>query len=184
MIVLHRKTLEAALVQVPMPHRRVCLLPPLRVRQRQPAHELRELALLAWEEHQVPVIGHDAPVEDADRRALVRFDEHLLEGEEIIIFLEQTQAAVGAVQDVVDNSARGRSGRGVAWITSVTERQRQIKVCVTFISSLYFVRPVAASTGNLMAAFGATIVASAQIVSAGPTRTARLLCARFTSKRS
>ena len=49
------------------------------------------------------------------RKALVSPREDFLKGLEIAIFLKQTQAAVGAVQDVIDEFRRERLVRCVAW---------------------------------------------------------------------
>ena len=56
LVLLDRKALEAALVQVPMPDGGVRVLPPLRVRERQPSHECSQLAIALRIQDKVPVV--------------------------------------------------------------------------------------------------------------------------------
>ena len=55
---LDRKRLEAPLVDVPGTSRLTKGVPPLRVRERQPTDEPRQLAILPRPDHEVPVIGY------------------------------------------------------------------------------------------------------------------------------
>jgi len=56
------------------------------------------------------VVGHQAPVQDADGDALVGQEQDLFEGQIVAVLLEQPQAAVGAVEHVIDDSAGGFTG--------------------------------------------------------------------------
>jgi hypothetical protein len=61
----------------------------------------------------MPVIRHQAPVENADGHAAVRQQEHTLEGQNVVILPEQPKPAVSAVENVIDQSAgRGSSDGG------------------------------------------------------------------------
>ncbi len=113
-ILLDRETFESALIQMAVPDGRVRVFPTLGVRQRQPLHERGQLAVLLRPEDQVPMIGHNAPVENADGHSAMRKEQHTFEREEIIVFFEQPQAAVGSIQDVIDQSAGGVSERFAA----------------------------------------------------------------------
>ena len=93
-----------------MPDGSVRVLPPLRVRERQAAHEGSQFSVARREKHEVPVIGHEAPVEDATRHALVCQNQHALKREVVIGLLEQPQAAVGAIQHMINDSAGSLAG--------------------------------------------------------------------------
>lgn len=57
----------------------------------------------------MPVVGHQAPGKDADRRALVGQGQHLLEGEVVLILFEQPQFSVGRIEHVICQPAGGAS---------------------------------------------------------------------------
>ena len=109
-VLLNWKALEPSLIQMPMPHSGVCVLPTLGVRERQPSHEGGQLAIFLRPQHQMKMIGHQAPGEDADRHALVCLGKHLFESDVILVLLEQPQSAIGAIEHVIDQSARSFSG--------------------------------------------------------------------------
>ena len=88
-----------------MPDCVVRVLPSLRVREGQPAHEVGQLPLFSRPQHEVPVVGHQAPVQDADRHPLVRLDQDALEGDKVLVLLEQPQPAVGPVEHVIHQPA-------------------------------------------------------------------------------
>ena len=77
------------------------------VREREPAEELAQLAVAARPEHHVPVVGHEAPVEQADRAPPVGLDQEPLEGEVVPVLAEEGEPSVGAVEDVEDRPAGG-----------------------------------------------------------------------------
>jgi hypothetical protein len=105
LVLLAGYALEPALIQVPVAHRIVGLLPALGVGQCQPSHERRQFAIAPRPEDQVPMIGHQAPAQHADRQTLVGLEQHPLEGLEVRVLLEQPQPAVGAVENVIDHPA-------------------------------------------------------------------------------
>ena len=51
-------------------------VPALGVGERQPAHESRQLAVLAWPDQQVPVIGHQAVGQKSRARTFDRLEEY------------------------------------------------------------------------------------------------------------
>src|SRR5262249_44529849 len=61
-------------------------------------------------EHQVPVVRHQAVSQQPGRVLLQRFGQDALEGLVVAVLLEQRQPGHGAVQHVVDQSARGVTG--------------------------------------------------------------------------
>jgi hypothetical protein len=82
-------------------------LPALGVRVRELPHERRELSVGVRPEDEMPVVGHDAPAEDANWRQGVGLDQHALERQEVLWLFEEPQAAVGTVEHVIDQSAGG-----------------------------------------------------------------------------
>ena len=56
----HDIRLEPSLVEMTVTHRMMMGMPALRMHERQPAHEAREIAVLVRPEHQMPMIGHQA----------------------------------------------------------------------------------------------------------------------------
>ena len=76
-----------------MSHGVMSMLPSLGMGQRQPAKKAGKLSILFRPEDHVPMVGHQHPVEDADRRPFVGEGKNLLEGEEILILLEQPEPA-------------------------------------------------------------------------------------------
>jgi len=65
----------------------VGVLPALRVRERQRSHERGQLAIFLRPEHQMPMVGHDAPIQNANRHALMGEDHHAFKGDKIILLL-------------------------------------------------------------------------------------------------
>jgi hypothetical protein len=63
-VILHRETFESALVQMPDSNSPVRNVVPLRVSKADPAHELRQIAILSRPQQQMPVIAHDAVATD------------------------------------------------------------------------------------------------------------------------
>jgi hypothetical protein len=61
----------------------------LRVGESEPAHEAGEFVISSRPEDEVPVVGHQAPVEDADGAALVGLEEYFFEGEEVVTFISR-----------------------------------------------------------------------------------------------
>jgi hypothetical protein len=62
----------------------------------------------------MPMIGHQAPSQDAHRETLGQFRQQRLKCQEIPVLLEQPQTTVGAVQHVEDVSTGAtRAVRGM-----------------------------------------------------------------------
>src|SRR5258708_20654980 len=76
-VLLDGKAFEPTLIQVPVPDGVMGLLPALSMRQRQPAHELRQFPLMAGPHDQTPLIYHQAPPEAPDWPPLRRHPPHL-----------------------------------------------------------------------------------------------------------
>ena len=55
-VTLYRKTLESALIEVPVPHRPVRNAPPHRVHMRDPTEKVRQLTILLRPDHKVPMV--------------------------------------------------------------------------------------------------------------------------------
>jgi len=81
-------------------------VPALRVRQRQPAHEPRQLPVILRPNHQMPVIGHQTPIQYPHPRPLLRLPHDPLESRVIRIIFKHRHPPVGPVDDVIDISAR------------------------------------------------------------------------------
>ena len=109
LILLDGKTLESALVEMPMADGAVGVLPTLGVSQRETAHERGEFAVVSRPKNEVPMVGHEAPVEDAHGDALVGQEQDFFEGEIILIFFEESEASVGAIEDMVNQAGGGVS---------------------------------------------------------------------------
>ena len=82
-------------------------VPALRMRQGQPPREVREVAIAARPEDEVPVIGHHAPREDPHPGPLAGFPQNLEERLIIALVLEDRHPRVRA-------RARLASGRCAA----------------------------------------------------------------------
>jgi hypothetical protein len=84
---LHRQALEPPLVQRPGAAGAVGGVVTLRVRHRQPPHEVAERPIGVGPQHQVPVVGHDDPSQHVRRRPPLlglprhRLLEHAAEGQ-------------------------------------------------------------------------------------------------------
>jgi hypothetical protein len=79
----------------------------------------------------MPVIGHEAPIQDPDRRPPMRLDEHALKCQEIIILLKQAQPSVGPVEHVINQSPRTIASQAQHY-NSLHDESAYVKVRVTF----------------------------------------------------
>jgi hypothetical protein len=77
-------------------------VPPLRVGERQPTDELRQLAILPRPDDEVPVIRHETVREQPSPGPLDRFGEDVLERFVIPILFKDGHPRVGAVQHVIN----------------------------------------------------------------------------------
>src|SRR5437764_2318890 len=110
LVALHEKILEASLVDVPAADEVVRRLPARRVSQAQVSEELRELAVFLGPDNEMPVIAHDVPGEQTRVKTLIRLQQHSIKRLEILLLLKQPQPAVGAVENMIDVSARSDAG--------------------------------------------------------------------------
>jgi hypothetical protein len=67
-------------------------VPALRVGDRQPTHEFRQLAVAARPKHEMPMIRHHAPSENSHRQPLFGLVDSLLERLEVSPFLARRKA--------------------------------------------------------------------------------------------
>jgi hypothetical protein len=75
--------------------------------------------------------GHQTPTQYSDRDPVVSLEKDLLERLKIQVFLEESEPAVGAIEDMIDQTAGSLSGRsGHAAILRATNSQ--VKARVTF----------------------------------------------------
>jgi len=92
-------------------------VPALRVRDGQPAHEFGQIAVLGWPYDEMPVVGHKAKAQQADRLPFLRLPQHLDEGRVIPFFLEDLGAARSPIEDVVNETAAGKPQ--ASWHSSI-----------------------------------------------------------------
>jgi len=85
-------------------------VPSLRVRQRDPRHEPRQIAICAWPEQQMPVAGHQAVRQQAHVETETRLLQNPLEGFVVLLLVKQSRPLVAAVENVVDNAAQSFAG--------------------------------------------------------------------------
>ena len=102
---LHRKTLEAPLIEMPRAGRPVCGMPTIGVGDGEPAHKLREFAILARPENKMPVIGHEAIGEKSHLCARQRINEQQLKGVIIWGMIEDVSPTISTVKNVIDDTA-------------------------------------------------------------------------------
>ena len=74
LVLFDRKRLETPLIERTGPRRAMRRVPPLRVRHREPTHELRKLAIASRPKHQVPMVRHHAPGQNPHRQSLLCLD--------------------------------------------------------------------------------------------------------------
>ena len=84
--------------------------PPLGVRQRESAHEVREIPIAIQPQHQMPVIRHQAVRQDAHGNALGP-GQHPLERGVIAVLVKERLPAIRAIEHVIDQVARRRAER-------------------------------------------------------------------------
>src|SRR5436190_23303676 len=86
-------------------------MPALRVRVRQPAEEVGDLRIVSASgpDDEVPVIGHHDISQDAQRYALLRFEQHFLKSLEIRLLAKQAQPAIGPIEHMIGVASDDRS---------------------------------------------------------------------------
>ena len=123
LILLNREGLEAALVKMPRARGVMASVPPLRVRQREPAKEVADFTAGAASrpDDEVPVRRHDAKEEDPQRRSLMGFDERAYERLVVAGPPKERCAAVASIEHVVDQTA-DQGSRATRHGDSITRR--------------------------------------------------------------
>ena len=71
------------------------------------AHVRREIAVVPRPEDQVPVIGHETVGENTHCYTFLHFTQYTFEGSVVFVLLENGQTRVGAVDDMIDQTAGG-----------------------------------------------------------------------------
>ena len=99
------ETFVAALVKVADADGFVGGVPACSMRKCDPMHELCKVAIVFWPEDEVPVVGHDAVRTYSHVGKFLALCENVFEGVEILVFFENVEAAVSAVEDVIDDIA-------------------------------------------------------------------------------
>ncbi len=97
-----RKTLESALVYMPLPGSLVMSMPTLRVGLSEPTNERGKFTIFPGPDNQMPMIRHQAPAEQSRRRSSDRLEHYFFKREIIRFLAKQRLAAVGAVDYVID----------------------------------------------------------------------------------
>jgi len=100
-IILNRKRLEPCLVEMTGSHRAMVRMPAHRMGVRQPAYEVRQLAVLSWPDHQVPVSRHEAKAQKSHRCALQRRSQGPFERGVVAKRFKESHPRNRAVQYVV-----------------------------------------------------------------------------------
>ena len=64
-----------------------------------------------FEFSEMPMVGHHAPVENADGHSPMRQKQHAFKREKILVFPEKPQAPIGAIQNMINQTAGSISSR-------------------------------------------------------------------------
>ena len=100
---------EAAFPVLVVPHVSVMSMPALRMRQCQPVHEIRERAVFAGQQHQMPMVGQDTLSQDGAWAVLHGLGQDMFERLVVAGFLEDRQPAIAAVEHMIDRAHWGRA---------------------------------------------------------------------------
>src|SRR5688500_8878132 len=82
------KRFESSLIDVTITHTLSMLMPALGMRQREPIHEPRKIAISAWPHHQMPVIRHDTVRQEPHPHPVTGLAQHALKREIVTVVLE------------------------------------------------------------------------------------------------
>jgi hypothetical protein len=113
---LNRERLESSLVNVSGAMAVPMGVPPLCVRERKPSDKPRQFTVRVRLDHEVPMIGHQAPGEKIGAKAIDCLLENSLQSLVICVALENREAGIATVENVVNHpSIRGslRSAHGM-----------------------------------------------------------------------
>ena len=109
LVILHGEGLEAALIKMARPDGVVMCVPPLRVSQRQPAHELGQIAVASRPQDQVPMIRHQTIRENPHVHPGQSFFQDALERRVVFRLLKDRRPRIRAIQNVKHHPAVIRS---------------------------------------------------------------------------
>ena len=101
-IVLNREAFVASLVEMADTDRAVSGVKALDMRQRNPSHERRQVAVAAGPQNQVPVVAHQAPAAKPHLIQRNAFRQDLLERFKVGGLLAYSQPPVGTVENMID----------------------------------------------------------------------------------
>src|SRR5262249_59952269 len=97
LISLNGKGLVSSLIEMSAADILIVGMPALRVREREPVHEVGQLAVGAWPQQEVPVIGHEAIAGEPHAGDVFQgLGEDALERLEVARLLEDGRAAIAA----------------------------------------------------------------------------------------
>jgi hypothetical protein len=142
-VLLNGKTLEAALIKMPITDLVIMLLPAPRVCHGQARHEGGELPVLRRAEQQMPVIGHDAVSKELDGNGRQGVGEDAFKGGKVFILAEDFAASDAAVEHVKDHSTGSDAGGTRHEGEDIAGRGHgQLIAPVPFFGSVFWVCPV------------------------------------------
>lgn len=121
-IALDDEAFEPVLVEVAVADGVVRDPPAHGVRVGEPAEEVGQFALPFGPRDEVPVGGHDAVVEQAERVAFVGLADDAFEGFEVSVTAEHLHFSDRAVEDVIDQARGARIGRCGTWPDHIRKR--------------------------------------------------------------
>jgi len=78
-------------------------MPALRVRHRDPSHDLGQLSVGTWPQQKMPMVRHQTISADAYTGAVIRFGQNIFKCGIIGGLLEQLQPTEAPVQYMIDN---------------------------------------------------------------------------------
>lgn len=104
-VFLNGERFESPLVKVPRSRRSVMRVPALSVSQGQPAHEPRQIPVLARPQHQMPVIGHQAVRKHPHVASLASFPQHILKRRIIFRLMKHRRTSIRPVQRMKHHAA-------------------------------------------------------------------------------
>src|SRR5260370_29915898 len=112
LIRLDRERFETPLIQMTASNILIVGMPSLRVGQRQPMHEIGQLAILAGPQHQVPMVWHQAIGEQAhSMHMFLRFGDNVQERFEVKVLVKNWQPSIASVEDMIEIAAQRCSPR-------------------------------------------------------------------------
>ncbi len=131
---LHRKGLEASLIQMSPADRAMRNPPTHGMRVSKPAEECGEIPILFWLNDKVPMRLHEAVGVDGDGVTLLRFDQHLLQRLAILIPRQEFEFSRGTIENVVDQPTRSDSRLTCHNRSITTPNRKSKKSCVPIYS--------------------------------------------------